>query len=363
MNHVLILGAGKIGTLVACLLANTPDYKVSIVDRVFTEKFWLDDKNPLIPKMTVKTADIQDFSELQKLHDELRPAVVISALPFYLNQNIVDFAKLNKLHYLDLTEDVKNTEYVKLMAASAESAFIPQCGLAPGFVGLVAHELMQYFEEIDTVSLRVGALPQTTNNNLFYSLTWSIDGLINEYLKPCLAISQGHSTFVPPLEQYQTHLLDGQLLEAFNTSGGLGNLPELCLGKVKNMDYKTLRYPGHCEKMKFLLHDLKLARDLPLLKDILRKAIPQSEQDVVYIYVSVNGVKHKQFIEKHYFKKVYPQDIAGHHWSAIQVTTATGLCTILDLFLANPNAKTGFIYQEQFSLAQFLANRFGKLYA
>ena len=165
-------------------------------------------------------------------------------------------------------------------------------------------------------------------------MTWSTDGLINEYGNLCYGIEEGKEVPLQPLEGYETIELDGLLYEAFNTSGGLGTLADTSAGKVKTMNYKTLRYPGHCEKIHLLMKDLKLNEDRATLKRVLEHAIPQTLQDVVLIYASVTGTKHGELFEENYVKKIYPQCIKGKLWSAIQVTTASSVCGVVDLVLA-----------------------------
>jgi saccharopine dehydrogenase-like NADP-dependent oxidoreductase len=197
---------------------------------------------------------------------------------------------------------------------------------------------------------------------LKYSLTWSTDGLINEYGNPCHSIVDGSSREVLPLEGLEGIQIDGELYEAFNTSGGLGSLGESFGAKVESMDYKTIRYPGHCEQMRLLMNGLKLNHDRSTLKRILENSVPQTLQDVVLIYVAVTGVQDGELREENYVNKVYPQVIAGRLWSAIQVTTAAGLCAVLDLVMQAPDKFRGFVRQENFSLTEVLANRFGRHY-
>ena len=156
--------------------------------------------------------------------------------------------------------------------------------------------------------------------------------------------------------------MDGLLYEAFNTSGGLGTLADTYAGKVRTMNYKTLRYPGHCEKIHLLMNDLKLNEDRETLKRILERAIPQTLQDVVLIYTSVMGMREGALFEENYVKKIYPQCIKGKLWSAIQVTTASSLCAVADLVLAAPKQYRGFVTQESFPLQDVLKNRFGACY-
>jgi saccharopine dehydrogenase-like NADP-dependent oxidoreductase len=210
--------------------------------------------------------------------------------------------------------------------------------------------------------MRVGALPLHPSNALKYSLTWSTDGLINEYGNLCYGIEEGRKIPLQPLEGYETIELDGLLYEAFNTSGGLGTLADSSVGRVKTMNYKTLRYPGHCEKIHLLMKDLRLNEDRKTLKRVLEHAIPQTLQDVVLIYASVTGTKQGEFFEESYVKKVYPQCIKGKLWSAIQVTTASSVCCVMDLVLRHPHAPRGFVTQESIPLKDFLTNDFGVYY-
>jgi saccharopine dehydrogenase-like NADP-dependent oxidoreductase len=276
---------------------------------------------------------------------------------------VAEAARRARLHYFDLTEDVEVTRAVRAIAAGASQAFVPQCGLAPGFISIAAAELITHFDELRAVKLRVGALPQHPNNVLKYSLTWSTEGLINEYGNPCQAVSDGRLIEVAPLEGLEEIEIDGMRYEAFNTSGGLGSLAETHGGQVESMNYKTIRYPGHCEQMRLLMNDLKLNHDRATLKHILENAVPQTLQDVVIVYVAVTGTQDGQLREENYVNKIYPQVIAGRLWSAIQVTTAAGIAAVVDLVLESRGRYSGFVAQEQFRLTDILANRFGHYYA
>lgn len=362
MHSVLVLGAGKIGSLIGCLLAETGEYHVHLGDidgeapkRVVAEV--------ALPTIEVCTLDAQDRAAMRRYLSEHRLEAVISSLPYYCNLPVAERARESHLHYFDLTEDTEVTAKIKALSAGARKAFIPQCGLAPGFISIVANDLMGRFESVETVKMRVGALPVNPSNALKYSLTWSTDGLINEYGNLCYGIENGDKAVLQPLEGYETIEVDGLLYEAFHTSGGLGTLADTYAGKVKTMNYKTLRYPGHCEKIQLLMKELKLNEDRGTLKRILENAIPKTLQDVVLIYVAVSGRRRGELFEETYVKKIYPQTIVNKRWSAIQVTTAAGICAVVDLVLANPEGYRGFVTQETFSLPGFLMNRFGKYYA
>jgi len=358
MHRVLVLGAGKIGSLITCLLAGRDEYVLYLGDVALDgPKRLVEDLG--LSRVTPYLLDARHPDSIAAFLETHPVDAVVSSLPYFCNSTIAGLARTHNLHYFDLTEDVEVTRQVKSLSAGATRAFVPQCGLAPGFISIVAHDLMTHFENLDTVKMRVGALPVHPSNALKYSLTWSTDGLINEYGNLCYGIEEGERVPLQPLEGYETIELDGLLYEAFNTSGGLGTLADSYAGMVRTMNYKTLRYPGHCEKIHLLMKDLKLNEDRDTLKRVLERAIPQTLQDVVLIYASVTGTKQGGFFEENYVKKVYPQCIMGRPWSAIQVTTASSVCCVTDLVLKTPGTYAGFVTQETFSLQDFLANDFG----
>jgi saccharopine dehydrogenase-like NADP-dependent oxidoreductase len=362
MHRVLILGAGKIGALISGLLAESGSYKVQLADMdgAAAESVVRAHGGTGLSALTL------DASQPGALEQHLQghPVdAVISGLPYYCNRVVAEAARRAGAHYFDLTEDVEVTRAVRAIASGASQAFVPQCGLAPGFISIAAAELITHFDELRSVKLRVGALPQHPNNVLKYSLTWSTEGLINEYGNPCQAVSDGRVAEVAPLEGLEEIEIDGMRYEAFNTSGGLGSLAETHGAHCETMNYKTIRYPGHCEQMRLLMNDLKLNHDRGTLKRILENAVPQTLQDVVIVYAAVTGKQDGQLREENYVNKIYPQVIAGRLWSAIQVSTAAGITAVVDLVLSSPAKYHGFVAQEQFRLTDILANRFGRYYA
>jgi saccharopine dehydrogenase-like NADP-dependent oxidoreductase len=360
MKRVLMLGAGKVGSLIACLLSETGDYRICVGD---TDENALRRMEELArPNLTVHSVNAMDRAALKLFLESHDADAVISCLPYYCNFAVAEAALKSGLHYFDLTEDVEVARYIAKISPGAQTALVPQCGLAPGFISIIAQELMTHFEALDTVKLRVGALPINPSNALKYSLTWSTDGLINEYGNLCHGVEDGQAAVLLPLEGYETIEVDGLLYEGFNTSGGIGTLAETYHGKVRTMNYKTLRYPGHCEKVHFLMQDLKLNEDRATLKRILENAVPKTVQDVVLIYASVTGKKGGELFEENYVKKIYPKQIAGRLWASIQVTTAGALCAVVDLILHAPSPPTGFVTQESIRYTDFLENRFGQCY-
>jgi saccharopine dehydrogenase-like NADP-dependent oxidoreductase len=356
MTPVILLGAGKIGETIAQFLHGSGDYTLTVADQ---------DPARLMPiaALGVKTtrADFGDARALAALIGG--NAMAISACPFYLTPAIAQASVATGAHYFDLTEDVESTRRVKALAAGAGTALVPQCGLAPGFISILARAMTRKFESLRDVQMRVGALPVYPTNALMYNLTWSTDGLINEYCNPCEAIIDGNVRETLALEEIEAFSLDGIAYEAFNTSGGLGTLCETLSGRVENLNYKTVRYPGHRDLVKMLIRDLRLGQRRELLKDVLEAAVPMTHQDVVLVFVTVSGMLNGRLTQESFAKKIYSNTLGTRPYSAIQITTAAGVCAMVDLVREGALPQRGFVRQEDADLDRFLANRFGQHYA
>lgn len=356
MVKLILLGGGKIGSAIAAMLGGTGDYQLTVADRDEESLTRLPQKN--VRTMVLDVADPTALRAAMKGHE-----IVVSAMPYHLTPVIAGAAKDVGAHYFDLTEDVESTRVVKQLAKGADTAFVPQCGLAPGFISIVAHDMTKKFTSLRDVHMRVGALPVYPTNALKYNLTWSTDGLINEYCNPCEAIVDGRLREVPALEEVESFSLDGVDYEAFNTSGGLGTLAETLEGRIENLNYKTVRYPGHRDIIKTLVRDLRLGQRRDIMKDVLETAIPITYQDVVLVFVTVSGQRQGQLTQESYAKKIYAHEVEGQLMSAIQITTAAGICAMVDLLVQGSLPKRGFVRQEQADLKTFLGNRFGRVYA
>jgi saccharopine dehydrogenase-like NADP-dependent oxidoreductase len=357
MKDVVVIGAGHIGSTIAAFLSAVGDYRVTVADQSAQALAVLGVQE----RVEHRVVDVTDGPALRALLKG--KFAVLSAAPYHLTYHVAEAAKAAGAHYLDLTEDVASTRKVKALAEGAKTAFIPQCGLAPGFISIVAADLARHFDVLHDVRLRVGALPKYPSNALNYNLTWSTDGVINEYCEPCEAIVDGLPRQTRALEECEAFALDGVAYEAFNTSGGLGTLCETLDGKVRNLNYRTIRYPGHAAIMKALLNDLRLRDRRDLLKDILENSVPATLQDVVIVFVTVSGLKDGHLVQETYANKIYARELGGRMVSAIQITTASGICAVLDMLAGGALRAQGFVRQEEIALCDFLANRFGRAYA
>lgn len=355
MMRCLVLGAGKVGRTVAGLLAGTGDYQIVVADRDAAAL-------RVLAGLDCATRVIDATRD-----DELAAAIrscdaVINVCPYSAATSVAKTAAALGVAYFDPTEDFASARAIAELAAGAGNVMAPQCGLAPGAVSIIAADLAAGFDRLDSLRLRVGALPLYPTNALKYNLTWSTHGLINEYCNPCAVILDGEPGLAAPLEGVETFALDGVAYEAFNTSGGVGTLCDSFSGRVRQLDYKTIRYPGHRDIMKVLLDDLGLARRREVLCGILEDAVPTTHQDVVLIFVTATGWRDGAFVQDSYVKRIHGGPAAGARRSAIQIATAAGLCAVLDLWRQGQLAVRGLIRQEEIAWRDFAANRFGRIF-
>lgn len=349
---ITVLGAGKIGFAIALLLRESGSYRVRVADR---DAAALDAIQAL--GCEVERIDGNDFS--CAVQDQY---AVLNALPFRFAVAVAQACVAHGVHYFDLTEDVASTQAIQTLAKGAASLLMPQCGLAPGFIGVAGNDLARRMDQAMDVKMRVGALPRFPTNGLRYNLTWSTEGLVNEYCNPCEAIVEGEKRTVLALEGLETFVLDGVEYEAFNTSGGLGTLPDTLHGKARNVDYKSIRYPGHRQILKLLLDDLRLRERPEVLVDMFDHALPATQQDVIIILVSATGLRTGRLSQESFTAQILGQVVGGHALTAIQLTTACGICTALDLAVTGKLPARGFAGQETIRLEDFLGNRFGHVF-
>lgn len=359
MYTICLFGAGKIGEAITALLSLSGRYFVKVCDQN------IERAQELASKWSNCEAHALDLSDPSSCISLLQDSqAVLSALPYFCNVDVAQYALKAKVHYFDLTEDVATTRAVNELALGANVCFMPQCGLAPGFISIAAEHLLRLFDQVESCKMRVGALPLFPTNRLKYCLTWSTEGLINEYCNPCEIIEQGRRHLVMPLEGYEMFSLDGVEYEAFNTSGGLGSLAETYEGRIRSLDYKTIRYPGHRDLVSFLLNDLKFIHHRSELKQVFERSIATTDQDKCIIFVEVKGAIDGKYMQKTYASTVPSGMVGGKHFTAIQLTTAAGICSPLDLVMEGKisHRGEGILRAEDVPLGLFLNNEFGRYY-
>lgn len=388
MKNVLVLGGGKVGKSVAELLlaCGGGNYRVTVADR---DQASLAETGQNLQRLKARSRHAVEFAT--KAIDASDKAAVRTALqgqhylicmlPFDLVAGVAEIANELGVHYFDVTEDVETTDRVKQIAdqGRAKVALVPQCGLAPGYIAIAGYDVARHFTEIHELVLRVGALPQYPTNALHYNVTWSTAGVVNEYCEPCNVMLDGNLARLPALEGLENFSFEGVEYEAFYTSGGVGSLIDTLVGEKKTtpesrVAYKTIRYPGHRDLMKFLLQDLRLGVehakadangrvfDRRLAIDLLDHAIARTLQDVVVVFISCIGIKDGRREQVNFKRAIHATELVGRTWPAIELTTAAGVCAMVDLHRSGTLPQTGFVRQEQCSLSTFNKTPFGLAY-
>ena len=348
---VSVLGLGKVGLLAATFLDEAGVAVVGI------------DQHPAREETDFPTR-VCDISDLTTLKAQLADTeAVLSCLPFHLNRPIAELAHTLGIHYFDLTEDVGTTQSIVELSKTSKGLMAPQCGLAPGFVAIVGASLIESFDECRSVRMRVGALPQYPTGLLGYSFNWSPEGVVNEYLNDCEVVEEGVRKWVSSMEWRETLVIGGTQLEAFTTSGGLGTMCDTYAGRVANIDYKTIRYPGHVDLMNFFFHELLMRERRDLAAEILTNAKPPVDDDVVYVHVAAEGMVHGQLRRKEFVRSYRPKVVGGMQSTAIAWTTAGSVAAVIEMVRKGSLPRSGLLRQEDIPFDAFVATATGRLFA
>jgi lysine 6-dehydrogenase len=300
---ILVLGAGKMGLGAAFDLAhNSPDVEavtVADVDAARANAVAETVKSDIVLPAVVDAADYEKTVEMFSEHN-----AVISCVNYWHNVGLAKAAIEARAHFCDLGGNNTIVDQELALDEEAKAAginIIPDCGLAPGMVSVLAMHAAKQFEKVDSIKIRVGGLPQNPKPPLDYQLVFSVEGLINEYIERARVIRKGEIQEVESMTEIESLEFTGfPALEAFQTSGGTSTLPETFLGKVSELDYKTIRYAGHCEKFKTMI-DLGLCsseeiavdganvKPRRVLGELLLRNLPADEPDYVLVRVEVAG--------------------------------------------------------------------------
>ena len=350
LEKIAVLGLGKIGSLAARLLHDAGLSVVGIDLNTPVEK----------PPFPVRNIDLTSTAALAG--EFANVDAVLSCLPFHLNVGVATAAHGAGIHYFDLTEDVPTTDAIIELAKTSKGLMAPQCGLAPGFVGIVGASQIAMFDTCRSVRMRVGALPQNPTGLMGYAFNWSPEGVVNEYLNDCEVIEEGQRKMVSAMEWREKLFIDGMELEAFTTSGGLGTMCETYLGTVDNIDYKTMRYPGHVDLMNFFFHELLMRERRELAGEILVNAKPPVDDDIVFVHVASEGEIDGRLQRREFVRAYRPLTIAGEKRTAISWTTAGSVVGIIEMVRNGTLPSSGFLKQESVSLDGLLETKTGAFF-
>ncbi len=370
-KRIFIAGAGGIGRALGLMLRNEPSLSVEVT---------LGDLDPRSAEQGAAFASYGGTGAPARAFtmpkegstDELDRLLagmdaIVDCLPGSQAPRMARLARTHTAHYLNLTEYVKETEEVLEIAQGADTCFALQCGLAPGFINILAHDLFQQScelwetDRVDRIRMRVGALATCASAPHYYGWTWSPVGVATEYVKPAYAVRDGNRVELPSLSERETLLIEGQPFEEALTSGGAADLPQALAGRVRDLDYKTLRYPGHYEWVEGLLAKVPKGADrAALLQQQMESVIPHCEDDLVVIYADVEGKDRHGRLRLSREALFCPQiEIAGQRLRAIQSTTAAGVAEVLNLIFER--GFTGPLLQSQIPASEYLDGPFARL--
>lgn len=364
-HTIIIAGAGGIAEAVGLLLMEWSEVAPTLFigDRTHSKAkkvaHW-------IQEGTTKSGFIQDFHLAENgLTDEMKAIlrqgdIILDCLPGSQAPRIAQFAKDFNLHYANLTEYVAETEEIIALAKDAKTGFILQTGLAPGYIDLLANGLFQQFckdfevDKVDKLEFKVGALTNHAVAPHYYGFTWSPVGVATEYLEETIVLRDFKKTTLPSLSERTTIIIDGIAYEEDLTSGGAADLPDALLGKVRSLDYKTLRHPGHYAWIQEQVANLEPTTDaIKSLQAKMEAIIPHIEEDKIILYAAVEGKDATGILRRREIAKcILPQKVGKHQLRAIQTTTAAPLAQAAQLLLETP--LSGIVLQSQIDPIPFL---------
>lgn len=354
MTKIAILGAGQIGQAVYSII---DAFKKGLSGHsifVNTELVIIDNMGSnLAGSITadLTTIDIHGLSSLLISHNI---SYVINALPFYLNKIASTAAVMANCSYIDFTEDDISADYTNKLYGdfTKNLTCATKCGLAPGFINYIGYSLANKIPNPKSLVVSVGALPRSVSYDrahpeYSYNLTWSVDGLVNEYIRPCRIKVDGIEVSVEPLKNRSTVILDGVEYEADYTSGGVGSLVT-DLTNVPNVHYMTLRYPGHYDYVKGMI--TRHGSDFDEIRKEFVNKFPTTDDDVIIVYVNALGKNENGLpVRRSYFNKFYGVD----GLTGIQSTTAGSGVAILELMLESK--LSGVVKHSDVDVGEFMS--------
>lgn len=323
-----------------------------------------------IEEGTTKQSSVQSFHLPENgLTEEMKEIfhqsdLLLDCLPGSQAPRMARFAKDFDMHYANLTEYVDETNKIMDLAKDAKTGFILQTGLAPGYIDLLANKLFQQFckdfkvEKADKLEFKVGALTNHAVAPHYYGFTWSPVGVATEYLKDAIVLRDFKKTNLPALSERATIIIEGISYEEDLTSGGAADLPDALAGKVRSLDYKTLRHPGHYAWVQEQLNYIgNTSEKIKNLQQKMEAVIPHIEDDQIVLYAAVEGKDAKGILRRQEIaKRIRPQKVGKHQLRAIQITTAAPLVQAAQLLLENKFS--GVILQSQIDPVKFLNGNF-----
>lgn len=372
-KNIVILGCGGIGRAAGLILAAGDAMNVHIYLGDINQSA-IDEATQFVAEGSGKADVVEGFlMSKDGVSDAMQNAltnghIIMDCLPGALAPRMAQLAKDNGMHYVNLTEYVAETNQIIDLAQDAETGFVLQTGVAPGFVNILGNLLYQQFQErydtdeLDLMEMKVGALSQNASAPHFYAFTWSPIGVSTEYIKDAIVVENHEIKTIPSLSDTQQLVIEGKMYEDDFTSGGAADFPQAFADKVANIHYKTLRFPGHYAWAKEQIKSYAGADDITQkFEEQMLNEIPSVENDHIIIYVRVKGkdaTGRIRAIDK--VVNVYPQLVGTNPLRAIQSTTAAPMCECARMLLQG-EMKPGVNLQSQIDPKSFINGPYIKM--
>lgn len=347
---VVVGGGGRVGRAVMDLLATDARYDPFAIETDYAKVRALREDG--------LAGEHLSGTDQHGLEPHLRDAAcVICAAPPSVSVPLARAARAYGCHYVDVCEDIALTETVNAVAEGAETCFAPGSGLAPGLVTAMIDRMIREGGPGADITAYVGVLPAEKTNRLGYGNIWGVDGLVAEYTHPTQALQMGAVVEQPPLAGYETITLNGQDYEAFTTSGSLETLVRHHAGGIRGLQFKTLRFRGHLDYIRFLLDDLKLSQRLYMFRNLLMNGLDDVERDRVIIHIVDRGAETPREIT-HAFEATPLPD--GATQSAVSAVTARHACAVMEVLTQGLAPKKGVLHHHDLTLDVLATTRFGE---
>lgn len=368
-HHIIVLGAGGIASAVGLILAEWSNVPLQIyignrtLEKAQKVVKWIEEGTGRAREVRAFTlSEGEPTKEMRHIFS--RGDVLLDCLPGSLAPKMAAYAREYNLHYVNLTEYVAETNEIIQLAKNAESGFVLQSGLAPGYIDLLAHHLYQEFcanhgvDKLEQLECKVGALTDHAVAPHYYGFTWSPVGVATEYLKDAEALRNYKKVSLPSLSERAKIIIDGIAYEEDLTSGGAADLPDALMGKVRQLDYKTLRHPGHYAWVQQQIDTLGRGKEvIKALQQKMEQQIPHLENDQIVLYAAVTGRDVNGVLRRSERSNIIrPQQIGKHRVRAIQATTAAPM--VEAAFMLLESSTKGVVLQSMIKPKPFLNGHF-----
>lgn len=375
--NIILAGAGGIAEAAGLILAEwstvTPTIYIGnrTLEKAQRVAQWIQDGTTKTCKVVPFLLDTTTITNEMKGIFEKGDAL-LDCLPGSLAPKMAQFAKDFDLYYANLTEYVAETDQIIELAKNANTGFVLQTGLAPGYINVLANHLFQEFckdfdvEKVDTLEFKVGALTINAVAPHYYGFTWSPIGVATEYVKDAIVIRNFKKVNLPSLSERAGIIINGLAFEEDLTSGGAADLPDALKGKVRSLDYKTLRHPGHYAWVQQQLLEINGDKNtIPTLQQRMITSIPYVEDDQIVLYAAVQGKDSKGTLRRREITKIiHPQTVGRHQLRAIQTTTAVPLIQSIQ-WLLEKNTKgitlQSSLYPKEFLNGAYIVHVYGEV--